>query len=1486
MHHMEAGSRRIQFISIPVTLLIMAIVYYSFNTGRDIAVRYSPLVDAAMEIKLEATTAHLWFEEAISGDPTIDIDAIWTHLDQSAWYAQAMLDGGVNNENTFLALNDPHLRLQIEDTIVDLQHFRQIAQLRWNAQSTSGIGSNIDQQFDQAFLEFNLAVDHVQTTLQKIIINDLQTFKFMQQLLMALILIVGLVILGLLLRYNTRINNHILALHKQEESLRITLNSIGDAVIVTDTHGTVTYINPVAIKLTGYTAAQAIGQPLTAVFNIIHALTFEPVNNPVKKVLETGLIVGLANHTMLIAKDGSEYQIADSGAPIRNPAGDISGVVLVFRDVTEEHTLFSELESSQALIKTLLNTVPDMIWLKDAKGVYLGCNSKFERMVGAREHEIVGKTDYDFVDHELANFFRNNDDKALIAGEATVNEESLTFADDGHIELVETIKTPMRDNNGHLIGILGVARDVTNYKKSLAQLKESETRLIEAQVYAQIGYWELLADQKTAIWSDQMYALFGLVQTSKAGPETICEVMNKSDFPTFIASVKECFFSGKEHHVEFRIIRPCDGEERWIECRGKVVTDSDGKPQKISGFIQDITESKKAEETLRQSEATIRNKLKAILEPDADIDALALSDIIDAEALQSLMDDFYDLTGMLGAILDIKGNILVAVGWQDICTQFHRCHPDTRKNCLESDLLLTHGVEHGTFKEYNCKNNMFEMVTPIVIGDKHLGNVFIGQFFYQDEVPDVELFRKQANNYGFDEQEYLAALDRVPRFTRNEVTRGMHFYAKLADIISTSSFSAIKQSRLLAEQKKTEEKLQLSFRVFSDTHEGIIITDAQQHIVDVNPAFSQITGYSREDIIGKTPAILRSGKHSPQFYSAMWQTVSEHGYWLGEVWNRTKQGQLYAELLTISSLTNEHDEVTHYVGMFSDITSSKQQQDQLNMMAHYDVLTKLPNRALFVDRFQQSIAHSLRTGHQLAVCFFDLDDFKPVNDNYGHEAGDRLLIEVANRITVCIREEDTVSRQGGDEFAILLNDIELASQYEATIKRIHQALAQPYFIDDVQHHITVSSGVTLYPSDNADIDTLLRHADHAMYQSKLAGKDRSRLYSPDSDQRIIQKNHLLEEIEQALGNHEFQLYYQPKVNMVSGHVFGVEALIRWIHPGKGLIPPLDFLPFIDGTPLEVRIGEWVINEALQQLDDWKLQGVNLEVSVNISSNHLLSPSFVVNLEKSLAKYPSNNSQYLQLEILESSAFGDINTINHIIETCQNRLGVSFALDDFGTGYSSLTHLRSLPVNTIKIDQRFVFDMLDNPSDYSIIEGVIALTKSFNRNVIAEGVESTEHGLMLLLMGCEQAQGYGIAKPMPAKAFLPWLSNYTPNKNWRVSGNKHRNNTENSLAIFTMLNAQWKETFRKKIVSSPDDHALWPILDVQSCQCGNWIRREKQRPLFETQYIQRLEQAHNNIHFIAHAIQHQYQQGNIDTARNSLVNLELAFDDIINVLSLS
>ncbi|WP_392339648.1 EAL domain-containing protein [Moritella marina] len=457
-------------------------------------------------------------------------------------------------------------------------------------------------------------------------------------------------------------------------------------------------------------------------------------------------------------------------------------------------------------------------------------------------------------------------------------------------------------------------------------------------------------------------------------------------------------------------------------------------------------------------------------------------------------------------------------------------------------------------------------------------------------------------------------------------------------------------------------------------------------------------------------------------------------------------------------------------GVHTDISQRKQQQQKLELMAHYDILTKLPNRSLLAERFKLGTVHSQQSGSMLAVCFLDLDNFKPVNDSYGHDIGDQLLIEVAQRLSLNIDVQDTASRQGGDEFVLLLEDIKSLDHCKEILARINNALAQPYLIAGYTFNISASIGVTLYPDNNADLDTLLRHADYSMYQAKLAGKNRIHLFNPEQYKQKTQKNQLLDEIEQALSNNEFTLYYQPKINMKTGEVYGAEALIRWLHPEKGLIPPLDFLPIIEGSALEIKVGDWVINQALQQAVTWQKQGIFIEVSVNIACYHLISATFLAQLKNALASYPHFNAKYLQLEILESGALTDLDTMRGILNTCRNEFGVNIALDDFGTGYSSLTHLKDLPANTIKIDQSFVKNMLEESDDYAIINGVLALAGSFNRDVIAEGVETTEHGLMLIEMGCYAGQGYGIARPMPAAALPNWLHSYIPNQQWLDSGN--------------------------------------------------------------------------------------------------------------------
>jgi diguanylate cyclase (GGDEF)-like protein/PAS domain S-box-containing protein len=623
------------------------------------------------------------------------------------------------------------------------------------------------------------------------------------------------------------------------------------------------------------------------------------------------------------------------------------------------------------------------------------------------------------------------------------------------------------------------------------------------------------------------------------------------------------------------------------------------------------------------------------------------------------------------------------------------------------------------------------------------------------------------------------------------------FYVTILSLISFSAFIWYRQTKYLRQLKANAEELRLAASVFQQTHDGILITDKEQNIVDVNPAFSDITFYKRSEVIGKKPSFLSSGKHDESFYKEMWRSLKDQDFWKGEVWNRNKYGQFYAQLVTISAIRNTKGQLVNYIGIFADITETKKQHEKLDMMAHYDVLTKLPNRSLFADRFQQAISHSKRTGELLAVCFLDLDGFKPINDTYGHEMGDQLLVQVASRLKQCVRESDTISRQGGDEFALLLNNVSSINECGTSLDRVHKAISEPFIIDGFSIKVGVSTGVTIYPTDDSDVDTLLRHADHAMYLAKQAGRNRYHIFDCDQDTLQEQKYAELNTIERALENNEFELYYQPKLNMLTGDITGVEALIRWNHPEKGLLGPGQFLPVLNDTDMEITVGNWVIDSALKQMQAWEDSGLHLEVSVNVSSNHLLSKGFANYLSSALDKYPLVDSQYFQLEILESSALGDISEVREILRVCIHDLGVQVALDDFGTGYSSLTHVRNLPVNTIKIDRSFVNDMIDDVNDYVIIDSVITLAKSFGRSVIAEGVETTEQGIMLILNGCLMAQGYVISKPLPHSELVSWIQSYQLPAAWSSIAEQQLTDSAKEQVLFSLVTESWQRIYTKK-----------------------------------------------------------------------------------------
>jgi diguanylate cyclase (GGDEF)-like protein/PAS domain S-box-containing protein len=819
------------------------------------------------------------------------------------------------------------------------------------------------------------------------------------------------------------------ALTDSQESLAITLNSIGDGVIATDTQGRITRMNPTAERLTGWPLNEALGKPLTEVFSIVNTRTRQAAPNPVQRVIEHAHVVTMDGHTTLLARNQQTYQIADSAAPIRDSLGEVVGVVLVFSDVTERYRAQGE---------------------------------------------------------------------------------------------VQRIRTMM-------------------------ERTESAAHLASFQ-------WDAQTDVVT--WSPEMFRIFGLDPAHGApNLEGQAKLYTPASTRLLYDAVATALANNLPYDLELVSVQP-DGEQRPCRVKGFPERNDNGEVVGISGLVQDITE-----------------------------------------------------------------------------------------------------------------------------------------------------------------------------------------------------------------QKEKESATRLAACVFSHAREGITITDADGTIVDVNDAFTRITGFDRDSVLGRNPRFLQSGRQDKAFYEAMWQDLTGPGHWSGEVWNRRKNGEVYAELLTISAVRDAQGITQQYVALFSDITGIKEHQNQLERIAHFDALTNLPNRVLLADRLNQAVAQTPRRNTTLTVAFLDLDGFKAINDTHGHEMGDQLLIALAARMKQCLREGDTLGRLGGDEFVAVLTDLPDPQASMPLLTRLLEAAARPVVVGGTVLQVSASLGVTFFPQAEAiEPDQLLRQADQAMYQAKVAGKNRYHVFDPAQDSSIRGHHESLERIRLALERNELVLHYQPKVNMRTGKVIGAEALIRWQHPDKGLLAPAAFLPVIEDHPLAVTLGEWVMEAALTQLDTWLAAGFDIPVSINIGARQLQQANFAQRLQTILERHPQLHPGCLELEVLETSALQDMVQVAQTIEACA-RMGVRFALDDFGTGYSSLTYLKRLHVAVLKIDQSFVRDMLEDPDDLAILQGVIDLSAAFKREVIAEGVETAAHGTALLELGCDHAQGYGIARPMQPELLAAWAAQWPTDAVW-------------------------------------------------------------------------------------------------------------------------
>jgi diguanylate cyclase (GGDEF)-like protein/PAS domain S-box-containing protein len=557
--------------------------------------------------------------------------------------------------------------------------------------------------------------------------------------------------------------------------------------------------------------------------------------------------------------------------------------------------------------------------------------------------------------------------------------------------------------------------------------------------------------------------------------------------------------------------------------------------------------------------------------------------------------------------------------------------------------------------------------------------------------------------------------------------------------------------------RASEQRLRLVANVFDNGCEGVIITDTDSRIVEVNPAFTQITGYAPEDVIGRKPGLLSSGRHDEPFYQGMWRSLQVAGSWRGEIWNRRKNGEVYPEWLSISAVYNDDGDTENYVAVFSDISEQHRSREELEYLAHHDALTQLPNRLLFNARLDHAITHARRARSELAVLFIDVDRFKTINDSLGHTTGDQVLQLVARRLRDVLRADDTMARQGGDEFIILLENVTPRGVTEVS-EKLSAALSTPLQIDGHPIYLSLSIGITMFPRDGTNADTLIRNADAAMYRAKDSGRDNCQFYTPDMTDEALEQILLHNHLRQAVERDEFRVFYQPQVDIETGRAVGVEALLRWQHPTEGLVPPKRFLTLLEDQGLMRQVGPWVLEQACKDYVRWQQAGCAPRLlAVNLSGVQIHAPDAVDTIARIVAD-TGMPTEHLELEVTETFVMGDpesnINTLHKL-----RALGIRLAIDDFGTGYSSLTYLKRLPINKLKIDRSFVADVPGDVDDEAITRAIIGLGKTLNLDIIAEGVERKTGARFLIDEGCYQGQGYLWARPMPIDEVTAWLEQH-------------------------------------------------------------------------------------------------------------------------------
>jgi diguanylate cyclase (GGDEF)-like protein/PAS domain S-box-containing protein len=1048
---------------------------------------------------------------------------------------------------------------------------------------------------------------------------------------------------------------------------------------------------------------------------------------------------------------------------------------------------------SEINFRELFDMAIDCMLILGSDGYIKEINRVGYEQLGYKKAEMVGSHLSKFISPEFASIL--GDRIAKLQDQGFLVYESEQVRKDGTKLPVEISSRTIQLDGG--TAFFSVVREITGRKLAEQALQKSERDLKQAQAIAHFGSWTHdMAGHIT--WSDELYRIFGVSPENIAlNTETFYTLIHPDDRYAMQAWTDVCISGQPPGPIVWRSIRP-DGTIRYILGEGELILDDEGRISHMAGTVQDITERLQAEMDLHELNADLVATLQAIpdllFELDQNgvyIDAWArnpelllvqketfightVSEILPAEAASTVMSALREAgeNGYShGQIIQL--DLPNGKFWFELSTSVKEKTNVSAKRYMMLSRDITDRVE-AMLALQNSEawfRSVFENVNTGVASTDSSGRVtnfnetFRAMLGYDAE----ELSRMNFADFTHPEDlelevvifdEILAGKRNSYHMTKRYLTGdGRIIWVDLSAAVirnadgKVENFVAVVQD--ITDRKQAEEELRISATAF-ESQESLMITDSNGVIMRVNKAFTESTGYTAEEVVGQTPRLLKSGRHNADFYREMWETLLRTGKWQGEIWDRRKNGEVYPKWLAITAVKDSDGNITHFVGSHIDITERKAAEEEIQYLAFYDSLTRLPNRRLLLDRLNQALVSSARSGRAGALLFIDLDNFKNLNDTLGHDIGDMLLQQVTQRLESCIRVGDTVARLGGDEFVVMLlnmstDALEAAAQTETIGEKILATLGQPYQLAAHVYHCTASVGVTLLDNNQQSTDELMKQADIAMYQAKKAGRNALRFFDRQMQESISARVSMENELHNALEFEQFHLYYQIQVDS-SYRPLGAEALIRWIHPQRGLVPPAQFIPLAEESGLILPVGLWVLETACARIKAWE-QGAltrDLVLAVNVSAKQFRQADFVAQVQAFVQRHAINPMR-LKLELTEGMLLENIEETITIMNAL-NEIGVQFSLDDFGTGYSSLQYLKRLPLDQLKIDQSFVRDIAANASDIAIVRTIVAIARSMEMEVIAEGVETEQQRQLLLNNGCSSFQGYLFGRPVPIEQF--------------------------------------------------------------------------------------------------------------------------------------